>query len=365
MDRIEELMKNARPHVVVPEHPSGIPTAVPPTSAIHAVAAPAAGNNPGGDNDWADGELRPFTDAPRLAAGRNSRTALKAAVAGLAAAAVITVGVVAGNMGRPASAPAPAASQSPSVLATARPTPSSPASPIPTPSGPAQSAPASTAVAPPAESPVPAEPSPPVVTPTGSALPPLPAGWSTYSSTSGKVSFDHPGTWTVVPQTGGTPGAVNLEVKDKAGKLVAMLTYGGKGGVGGACTADPVPYTVLDYATVDVPYNPQVPDSVTPRFAFRAMQEAGGVTASYGLTSTVGGQDGKSCMIYNLVNGPAESPIYMFASGLQMTAGNPGQADSSPGAMTFASLADARAYMKSAEYTNAKRMIMSLRISDG
>ena len=61
----------------------------------------------------------------------------------------------------------------------------------------------------------------------------------------------------MVPQAGGTPGAVNLEVKDKAGKMVALLTYGGTGGVGGACSADAVPYTVLDYARVDVPYNPQ------------------------------------------------------------------------------------------------------------
>jgi hypothetical protein len=81
--------------------------------------------------------------------------------------------------------------------------------------------------------------------------------------------------------------------------------------------------------------------------------------------ATVGGQDGKSCMMYNLVNAPAESRLYMLASSLQMSAGNPRHADPSQGPMTFASLDEARAYMMTAEYTNAKRMIMSLRISDG
>ena len=208
---------------------------------------------------------------------------------------------------------------------------------------------------------MPAEPSPPIVTPTGSAPLSLPAGWSTYSSSGGKVSFDHPGTWSVVPNGSAFPDMVNVSVKDQAGTLMATLTYGGAGGLGGACRQDPVPYTVLDFATVDVPYNPQIPDSVTPRFAFRAMPDGGGVTASYGLTSTVGGQDGKACMIYNVVNGPPSSSIYMFASAVQMSLGDFERG----GALTFAGMDEARAYMGTPGYAAAKRMIMSLRISDG
>ena len=357
MDRIEELIRKARPHVVVPDGRDGR----------------AEGERP----PFADDYPSPATEfisatASRSAPGRGSRTVLRAAVAGLAAAAVITGGVVAGNLGRPVSAPAPAASQETSATATATvtATPSGPVaasptatatSPVPSPARPSQSAPAATAAAPPAETPMPAEPSPPIVTPTGSAPLSLPAGWSTYSSSGGEVSFDHPGTWSVTPNGSAFPDMVNVSVKDKAGTLMATLTYGGAGGLGGACREDPVPYTVLDFATVDVPYNPQIPDSVTPRFAFRAMPDGGGVTASYGLTSTVGGQDGKACMIYNVVNGPPSSSIYMFASAVQMSLGDFERG----GALTFASMDEARAYMGTPGYAAAKRMIMSLRISDG
>jgi hypothetical protein len=128
----------------------------------------------------------------------------------------------------------------------------------------------------------------------------------------------------------------------------------------GACYTEPVPYTVLDYAEVDLPYNPQVPDSVTPRFAFRAMEDAGGSIATYGLSSTAGGQDGKACLICNLVNGTSASPIYMFASAVQMGPGNSPQ----QGVLRFAGLDAARAYLKTAAYADGKRMITSLRISD-
>ncbi|TSE16271.1 hypothetical protein B1A87_010720 [Arthrobacter sp. KBS0703] len=211
--------------------------------------------------------------------------------------------------------------------------------------------------------PLPAEPAAPATSAAAAASAsagPLPAGWATYRSSGGKVSFDHPGTWTVVPAAGAAPDAVNIEVKDHAGKIVAILTYGGSGAVGGACFTEPVPYTVLDFAEVDLPYNPQVPDSVTPRFAFRAMEDAGGVIATYGLTSTAGGPDGKACTIYNLVNGTSASPIYMFAGALQMGPGNSPQ----QGVLQFANLDAARAYMKTPAYADAKRMITSLRISD-
>lgn len=363
MDRIEELIKKARPHVVVPDGHSG--------------SGGAAGKAGGEWPPVTDDSRPPVTElisaaASRPATGRSSRTALRMAVAGLAAAAVITGGVVAGTLGRPVSAPAPAASQETSATATPTPTvpvkasptaaaPATATSPVPSSARPARSAPAATAVAPPAETPMPAEPSPPIVTPTGSAPLPLPAGWSTYASPGGTVRFDHPGTWSVLPNASSFPDMVNVSVKDQAGKLMATLTYGGAGGLGGACRPDPVPYTVLDFATVDVPYNPQIPDSVTPRFAFRAMPDGGGVVASYGLTSTVGGQDGKACMIYNVVNGPPSSSIYMFASAVQMSLGDYERG----GALTFTSMDEARAYMGTPEYAAAKRMIMSLRISDG
>src|SRR6476661_6334586 len=111
MDRIEELMRNARPRVTVPDQSLGSPIGVAAAPAVHLSAVPASGGVAG-----AGGGIPTFTDdAGRSSASqalrdgsRNNRTVLRAAVAGLAAAAVITVGVVAGNVGSPVPAPAPA-----------------------------------------------------------------------------------------------------------------------------------------------------------------------------------------------------------------------------------------------------------------
>ena len=348
MDRIEELMRNARPDVTVPPRPS-----VAPAEIAGGLAAPATSLHAADGTTGTGNGLGVFTDQGRpvskgLGRGTRRRKVLGTALAGLAAAAVITVGVLAGNLGRPAPGPAPAANTE--MTATATPTPSSSASAA-APTDPAT-------VKPPLPSEPVAQTNPAATAPAGA---PLPAGWKTYRSSGGKVSFDYPGNWTVVGQSAGASGQVSVQVNDQLGKTIATLTYGGTGGLGGACSAEPVPYTVLDFATVDLPYNPQASNSVTPRFTFRAMEDAGGVIASYGLTSTVGGQGGKACLIYNVVNGPSESPVYMFASTVQMNSGGSGAS----GAMTFPSLDEARAYMATPEYANAKQMITSLRIAVG
>ncbi|CAH0149511.1 hypothetical protein SRABI26_00674 [Arthrobacter sp. Bi26] len=111
-----------------------------------------------------------------------------------------------------------------------------------------------------------------------------------------------------------------------------------------------------------MPYNTAAADTITPRFAFRALQEPGRVTASYGIAGRVAGKDGKSCMFYNVVSGPAESPFYYFADAVQVNSGGSEQTGNRKGAKTFPSLEAARAYMQTPEYVNAKRMITSLKI---
>jgi hypothetical protein len=156
---------------------------------------------------------------------------------------------------------------------------------------------------------------------------------------------------------------VDVDVSDEAAVVVASLHLGPAGGLGGACQGS-VPYTVLDSVEVDLPYQPSK-GSVTPRFAFRALQEADRVTASYGLTSTPAGQGGTTCMFYNVVNGPAETPMYTFADAFQVRAGDPEEIPGRKGAKAFPSMDAARAYMETSEYLNAKRMISSLKISAG
>ncbi len=146
------------------------------------------------------------------------------------------------------------------------------------------------------------------------------------------------------------------------GLIVASLHYGPSGGIGGACRG-PVPYTVLDSTVLDLPYNTSAADTITPRFTFRALQEPDRVTASYGLTSSVAGKDGTSCMFYNVVSGPAEAPLYSFADAFQVNAGAPMNSGARKGAKTFPTMDAARAYMQTPEYLNAKRMITSLKIA--
>ncbi len=195
---------------------------------------------------------------------------------------------------------------------------------------------------------------------------PEPDKWQTYTSTDGKVSFEYPAGWTLATPAGlGAAPNIDVDVSDAAGMVVASLHYGPSGaGLGGACQ-NPVPYSVLDSTELSLPYNTAAADTITPRFAFRALLEAGRVTASYGIAGRVAGKDGKSCMFYNVVSGPAESPFYYFADVVQVNSGGTEQNGNRKGAKAFPSLEAAKAYMQTPEYVNAKRMITSLKINAG
>lgn len=303
----------------------------------------------GGDSDVPDGEriLQDILAAPEAFMDRvpvhvptlAERRRRRGKVAGLlaVAAAAVTAGVLLTTSLVPGQeAPAPAATNS------MEPFPVSSASPPSTPA-PSQSASPATQAA----------------TAHATTPPVAPADdWPSYASTDGKISFDYPPDWTVLPKPSsqGYP-AIALDVQDQAGKTVASLHYGASGGLGGGC-ASPVAYAVLDSVELALPYNASFPDVITPRFAFRALLEGDRVTASYGITSTAAGKDGTSCMFYNVVNGPPESPTYAFSDVFQVRAGD-------GGGMSFRTLDEARAYMLTPEYINAKRMITSLKIRNG
>jgi len=338
MDRIEQLMKNAKPQVPGPRQQAIPGNPEPVGREPGEQAAPAfSGTFPDGTN----------TASLDRARQSKRRTAIRTGVAGLAAAAVVTLAVVAGNMGTLNSpAPAPAASNT-----------ASDAAPSPSPSA-SRTADAATAPASPS-----AAVAPTTAPSSGPASLPV-AAWQTFSSANGKVAFDHPAGWTVVPLSGdGVGNVVKLQVTDSAGKPVADLVYGDTGGaLGGACSSEPRPYTVLDAVEMPLPYNAGA-SNVTPRFTFRAVETGSGVNASFGLTSSTAGSDGRSCMFYNVVNGPQESPVYMFADSLQVnSAPSPGGAS---GVKSFSSLAEAQTYMQTPAYVDAKRMITSLTITAG
>lgn len=291
-----------------------------------------------GNSDLQDRE--PYDEVPVRA---RRRWPWAAALVALAVAAVAGGVAVAGNIG--------AGSQAPVAGSTATATASS-----------ASAEPTS------ASSPTKAMPATVPPSPSATATPAPSAGsWQSFTTPDGRISFDHPGTWQVSSPQGSSPGAesgsVDLDVSDEAGIVVASLHSGPSGGIGGACQS-PVSYVVLDSVDVDIPYQP-TKGSVTPRFTFRALQEADHVTASYGLTSFPAGQNGMTCMFYNAVNGPADSPLFSFADTFQVNAGGTDQIPNRKGAKTFASLDAARGYMQTPEYLNAKRMITSLKVKAG
>ncbi len=287
---------------------------------------------PGGD---------PWDDEPSKAAGARRRWPWAAAVVALAVAAVAGGVAVAGNMG---SADRTTAAASTAAVTTPTASTALTATPSPDVATSAPVSPSSSATSDPA-------------TPAPSA-----GTWRTFTSADSKVSFDYPAAWRVTDVSGGSDG-VNVDVANEAAVVVASLHFGPSGGIGGACQGA-VPYTVLDSAEVDLPHQP-AKGSVTPRFAFRALQEKDRVTASYGLTDTPAGQNGTTCMFYNVVTGPPESPLFSFADAFQVGVGGSEENPTHKGAKTFPSLDAARAYMQTPEYLNAKRMITSLKINEG
>jgi hypothetical protein len=295
------------------------------------------------NHDLPDGD--PWDDGPSKDAGARRRWPWAAAVVALAVAAVASGVAVAGNMGSAVQTPVAASVAAVTTAPTASAAPTATPSPIVATSAPV-SPPSSAASA----TSDPASPTPSAGT------------WRTFTSADSKVSFDYPAVWRVSDAAGGSAG-VDVDVANEAGVVVASLHFGPSGGLGGACQGD-VPYTVLDSAEVDLPHQP-AKGSVTPRFAFRALQEPDRVTASFGLTDTPAGQNGTTCMFYNIVTGPAEWPLLSFADAFQVNVGSREGDPMRKGAKTFPSLDAARAYMQTPEYLNAKRMITSLKINEG
>lgn len=344
MDRIEQLMKNAKPQIPGPRQ-QGHPN--PDTASADSASSGTVSGEPEPDSHTFSGTFTDSNSVTSLDRARQSkrRTAIRTGVAGLAAAAVVTLAVVAGNLGSINSpAPGPAASN---TATDAAPSPSRSASQTATEA-------ATTPASPSASAPQASAP----------ASVPAAAAWQTFASANGKVAFDYPAGWKVVPLSGnGVGNVVKLKVTDSAGKPVADFVYGETGGaLGGACSSEPRAYTVLDTVEMQLPYNSGASD-VTPRFTYRALETGEGVNASFGITTRKAGADGQSCMFYNVVNGPQESPVFMFADSLQVNSA-PAPAGAT-GVKSFASVAEAQAYMQTSGYLDAKRMITSLKITAG
>ncbi|WP_066285863.1 hypothetical protein [Arthrobacter sp. B6] len=269
-------------------------------------------------------------DIPTLAERRQRR----ARIAGLLtiAAAAVTAGVlVTVNLGPLTAGPAPATT----VTATGNPSPSATAEPSPTGTGTGSSTQA------------------PVVPPQTSVKEPVESAGVLFSSEEAGATFALPTGWTAKEVPAGTPDfpASRVDVSDDAGNTVATYYHGAGGGLGGACGPEKYTATELDSAPYFAGWTP----AANVRFSYRVLDQTsvgGGFSYQVGLVDETSGQLTDSCLMYSVVNG-APGGTLSFADRAAKTGGEP----------VFQTMAEARAYMGTAEYRKLKEMILSLELS--
>lgn len=270
-----------------------------------------------------------FTDTLPPVASLDEARRRRARLAGLLtiAAAAVTAGVlVTTNLGSLTTAPAPAntasveaASEYPTPTPT--PTPSAFASPTPTP------------------------------TPTAA-----PVAWTTFTDSSGQATFELPVGWTVqetLQPSGFDFGywGSSIVVMNEAAKVMAKIQPA-PDAAGAQCS--PVPYSTLDAVALDIPQAPTTGEYVGPtQFKFRIIEGAA-VYGAMAVDSSSMPATGSACQLSSTIQGPNDVPALTFGSSMFLNAtGTDAQ-------LTFASVAEAEAYMQTQEYKDIKRMLVSL-----
>lgn len=191
------------------------------------------------------------------------------------------------------------------------------------------------------------------------------AAWKTFSDPARTVSFDLPQDWiaqSAQPAQGTLPGALKVEVKDAEGRYLATLQTGLPPQAAGPCAAEGAkPYVVVSSVPVDLPHRGGA-DTIDPHVVFRVIQGYK-YFGSYGITNVVGGGEGKSCALQNVVRGPEGKGDYSFGDLVELKAFAPDQKVAP--AKSFDTLAQADKYVNAgSEFANVQRMLMSLRIKN-
>ncbi|HET9348072.1 MAG TPA: hypothetical protein VFO13_02920, partial [Arthrobacter sp.] len=213
--------------------------------------------------------------------------------------------------------------------------------------------PASSVVA--TESLAPAGPSAtPTATPSATPVP-APAVWTTFTDSSGQATFEHPADWRVAESvlaagTGLGYWASDITVTNAAGKQVARLrTVPQASGT----VAPAVPYQTLDAVTLDIPQAASggARTGLT-QFKFRILEGAA-VYGALTIDSSGAPASGNAGQLLSSVRTPEGVPAITFGTGQVLAADG-------RDALTFGSVAEAKAYMASQEYRDVKRMLISL-----
>ena len=233
--------------------------------------------------------------------------------------------VLLAGCGSPAAAPA--------ASATSATTPSATSSATPTSAAPSASAP-----------PTAASQSPASTAPVSAA----PAGWKSFTTGDGMLTFDYPEKWTINDAAPGANGAA-VDVLTDYGKTIASLRTGV---VTGAQCTEKMPF--MQYDTAPVPALAQ--NGTAPRFVYEARTDraasdpAKATMFAYGLTSEPEPTGTEACPMTHFFNWPPSGATFGGVyDPFDTTPGGPMHVDSP------------EAYKDTTEYQWAKQMIMSLR----
>ncbi|CAH0149463.1 hypothetical protein SRABI26_00673 [Arthrobacter sp. Bi26] len=175
-----------------------------------------------------------------------------------------------------------------------------------------------------------------------------------FVSKDGSVSFELPAGWTAKDEPAGTPDfpATGVGVFDESSKRVARLYYGLGGGLGGGCGPEKYTATELDSAPSSLSSDWAVAAQV--RFSYRVLDQTSvgkGFSYQVGLVDKSSGQLMNSCLMYSVVSGAPRGSL-TFADRDSKSLDEP----------VFQSMAEAKAYMGTPEYTKLKSMIRSLKL---
>ena len=191
------------------------------------------------------------------------------------------------------------------------------------------------------------------------------AAWKVFTDPAKTVSFELPQDWiaqSVTPEQGTLPGALKIEVKDEKGGYLATLQTGLPPRPAPACADDAAkPYVVVSSVPVELPHRGGE-GTIDPRVVYRVIQGYK-YFGSFGITNVVGGTEGKSCVLQNLVRGPEGKGDYSFADLTELKVFAPDEKVAP--ARAFDTLDQAAKYVnEGSEFANVQRMLMSLEIKN-
>ncbi|BBE21425.1 hypothetical protein MN0502_03080 [Arthrobacter sp. MN05-02] len=196
----------------------------------------------------------------------------------------------------------------------------------------------------------PAPSSSPSVEPTAEpSEPALDGDWTTYTTTDGSLSFDHPSDWTVAAVPEAPPEGVAVVVGDADGRQLATLQTNLV--TGAVCPAE------LPYALLDAEVLPALDaGSGAPRFVFEGRTNPGvpdPVAASvlaYGITAAPEPTGPTACPISHFFTWPPSGAAFGGVyDPFEIYPGKPQHVDTP------------HAYMETEEYQDIRAMITSLR----